>query len=108
MNYKHTYAMAMSFLQKIPKKFQKKFAVASNFPDKCAYNVGMEKSTAIKLAGNQTKLAAILGISQAAIAQWGEDVPLMRLYQLKTVRPEWFNNETQSESKSWQRSPVGQ
>lgn len=64
----------------------------------------MEKSTAIKLAGNQTKLAAILGISQAAIAQWGEDVPLMRLYQLKTVRPEWFKNETQSANKSWRRS----
>jgi hypothetical protein len=65
----------------------------------------MEKSTAIKLAGNQTKLAAILGISQAAIAQWSENVPMMRLFQLKTVRPEWFKNETQSASKSWQRSP---
>ena len=53
----------------------------------------MEKSTAIKLAGNQTKLAAILGISQAAIAQWGNDVPVMRIYQLKTLRPQWFNSE---------------
>jgi myo-inositol catabolism protein IolC len=66
----------------------------------------MEKLTAIKLAGNQTKLAAILGISQAAIAQWGEDVPLMRLYQLKSVKPEWFKHETQSASKSWKRSPT--
>jgi hypothetical protein len=53
----------------------------------------MEKSTAIRLAGNQTKLAAILGISQAAIAQWGNDVPVMRIYQLKTMKPEWFKNE---------------
>jgi len=50
----------------------------------------MEKSTAIRLAGSQTKLAAILGISQAAIAQWGNDVPVMRIYQLKTLRPTWF------------------
>jgi len=53
----------------------------------------MEKSTAIRLAGSQTKLAAILGISQAAIAQWGEDVPLMRIYQLKSLKPKWFKNQ---------------
>lgn len=53
----------------------------------------MEKQKAIKLAGSQNKLAAILGISQAAIAQWGQDVPMMRIYQLKTLKPEWFVNE---------------
>jgi hypothetical protein len=53
----------------------------------------MEKKTAIRLAGNQTKLANILGISQAAIAQWGEDVPLMRIYQLKSLKPKWFKNQ---------------
>ena len=52
----------------------------------------MEKSTAIRLAGSQTKLAAILGINQAAVAQWGNDVPIMRIYQLKTLRPKWFKN----------------
>jgi hypothetical protein len=52
----------------------------------------MEKSTAIRLAGSQTKLAAILGINQSAVAQWGNDVPLMRIYQLKTLRPKWFKN----------------
>jgi hypothetical protein len=58
----------------------------------------MEKSTAIRLAGSQTKLAAILGISQAAIAQWGEDVPVMRIYQLKTLRPKWFKSEKNKSS----------
>ena len=53
----------------------------------------MEKQKAIKLAGSQIKLAAILGISQAAIAQWGQDVPMMRIYQLKTLKPEWFVDE---------------
>jgi hypothetical protein len=53
----------------------------------------MEKSTAIRLAGSQTKLADILGIKQPAIAQWGNDVPLMRIYQLKTLRPKWFKNQ---------------
>jgi len=64
----------------------------------------MEKSTAIRLAGSQTKLAAILGISQAAIAQWGEDVPLMRIYQLKSLRPKWFKN---LETKSLPPLPMG-
>ena len=53
----------------------------------------MEKQKAIKLAGSQNKLAAILGISQAAIAQWGQDVPMMRIYQLKSLKPEWFVDE---------------
>jgi hypothetical protein len=57
----------------------------------------MEKKTAIRLAGNQTKLAEILEINQSAVAQWGNDVPLMRIYQLKTLRPKWFKNlETKS------------
>jgi len=58
-----------------------------------AYNAVMEKQKAIKLAGSQIKLAAILGVSQAAISQWGQDVPMMRIYQLKTLKPEWFVNE---------------
>jgi hypothetical protein len=53
----------------------------------------MEKQKAIKLAGSQIKLAAILGVSQAAISQWGQDVPMMRIYQLKTLKPEWFVDE---------------
>ena len=53
----------------------------------------MEKQKAIKLAGSQSKLAAVLGVSQAAISQWGQDVPMMRIYQLKSLKPEWFVDE---------------
>jgi DNA-binding XRE family transcriptional regulator len=53
----------------------------------------MEKTKAIRLAGSQTKLAEILGISQAAIAQWGNDVQLMRIYQLKSLKPKWFKKQ---------------
>jgi len=65
----------------------------------------MEKSKAIKLAGSQVKLAAILGIAQSAVAQWGQDVPIMRIYQLKVLKPQWFKDEKQSVSKSLRRSP---
>jgi myo-inositol catabolism protein IolC len=101
MNYNLTYTENHLY----QKKCKNIFCFFTNHGDKCAYNAEMEKSTAIKLAGNQTKLAAILGISQAAIAQWGEDVPMMRLFQLKTVKPEWFKLEKQAESKFWRRSP---
>jgi DNA-binding transcriptional regulator YdaS (Cro superfamily) len=50
----------------------------------------MSKEKAIQLAGSVKALAELLGISRPAIYQWGEDVPKMRVYQLKTLHPEWF------------------
>ena len=50
----------------------------------------MDKETAIRFAGSVKALAELLGISRPAIYQWGEDVPKMRVYQLKTLRPDWF------------------
>lgn len=58
----------------------------------------MEKTTAIKLAGSQTALASLLGISQAAISQWGERVPDNRVWQLKVLKPEWFTEFSQTVS----------
>ena len=52
----------------------------------------MDKLQFIQLAGSQQKLADILGISQAAIAQW-KQVPKLRIYQLKVIRPEWFKKK---------------
>ena len=50
----------------------------------------MEKSIAIKKAGSIKALAELLGVTRAAISQWGNDVPAMRLLQLRSLRPEWF------------------
>ena len=50
----------------------------------------MEKLTAIRLAGSVQALADLLGVSRPAIYQWKLEVPTMRVYQLKTLRPEWF------------------
>jgi DNA-binding transcriptional regulator YdaS (Cro superfamily) len=49
----------------------------------------MDKQTAIKLAGSQSKLARILGIERSAVFQW-KKIPLLRIYQLKELRPDWF------------------
>lgn len=50
----------------------------------------MTKQDLIKLAGSQNKLAKLIGVSQAAVSQWKE-VPQSRIWQLKILKPEWFN-----------------
>jgi hypothetical protein len=50
----------------------------------------MKKTEAIKLAGSIKELSKMLGISQAAISMWGDDVPKMRVFQLRALKPEWF------------------
>jgi predicted transcriptional regulator len=49
----------------------------------------MDKNKFIALAGSQSELGKLLGISQAAISQW-KTVPKARVWQLKLLRPEWF------------------
>jgi predicted transcriptional regulator len=49
----------------------------------------MDKQKFIALAGSQTELAKLLGISQAAVSQW-KTIPTGRLYQLMVLRPDWF------------------
>jgi len=49
----------------------------------------MTKEKAIFYAGSQSELAKILGISQAAVAQW-KKVPKARIWQLQVLKPSWF------------------
>jgi DNA-binding transcriptional regulator YdaS (Cro superfamily) len=50
----------------------------------------MDKNHAIKLAGSAKALAELLGITRAAVSQWGDQVPQARVWQLMTLRPGWF------------------
>lgn len=50
----------------------------------------MQTKTAITLAGSTTALAELLGISLSAISQWGENVPELRVYKLRELKPDWF------------------
>jgi hypothetical protein len=54
------------------------------------YNAPMTKQKLIQLAGSQSELARILGITRAAVNQWEEQIPELRLRQLKDLRPDWF------------------
>lgn len=35
-------------------------------------------------------LAKLLGITRQAISQWGEMIPQERYWQLRVLKPEWF------------------
>ena len=50
----------------------------------------MKTNTAVRLAGSKFALAKILGIDRSAVSQWGDSVPVLRVFQLKVLRPEWF------------------
>ena len=51
----------------------------------------MTKNEAVKLAGSQTNLARIFGITPQAVIQWPDGpLPDARLYELRGRRPEWF------------------
>jgi len=52
----------------------------------------MTKEQATKLAGSQSELARILGISRAAVNQWRE-MPKGRVWQLMVLKPNWFLTE---------------
>lgn len=54
----------------------------------------LTKKALVHLAGSQEALAALLGISSAAISQWGEFPPEGRGWQLRALRPEWFRAES--------------
>ncbi len=53
----------------------------------------MTKAEAIQLAGGVQKLAKLLAIRHQAIYQWPADVPPLRVYQLKELRPKWFRRK---------------
>lgn len=45
----------------------------------------MLKKDVIEHYQTQDKIAAALGISEAAVSKWGEVVPLLRAYQLQGI-----------------------
>jgi hypothetical protein len=47
----------------------------------------------LSMANNQIKSSNLQDFEFRVFSQWGEDVPVMRIYQLKTLKPEWFADE---------------
>ncbi|MEI0926444.1 Cro/CI family transcriptional regulator, partial [Pseudomonas aeruginosa] len=45
----------------------------------------MTKTEAISHFGGKSKLAAALGISYAAVQQWGEEIPKLRQYEIERI-----------------------
>ena len=54
----------------------------------------MDINKAIALAGTQSKLARILGVSRAVVHSWTKrKLPDMRVWQLKVIKPDWFDEK---------------
>ena len=45
----------------------------------------MKKNEVLEFFGNASKAAKALGISIAAISQWGEEVPELRAFQIEKI-----------------------
>lgn len=50
----------------------------------------MRKSSVIAALGSGQAVADLLGISRAAVSNWGDEVPALRAYQLRELRPDLF------------------
>jgi len=49
----------------------------------------MDKQKAIQLAGSASKLARLLGVTRQSVHRW-EKIPQGRIWQLRVLRPNWF------------------
>lgn len=45
----------------------------------------MTKREAVRLFGSAYRLSQVLGISRQAVSQWPDDVPTLRVYQIKVI-----------------------
>mgnify|MGYP003691499057 CR=1 FL=1 len=45
----------------------------------------MLKEDAVRHFGGVTKLAEALGLSKGAVSQWGENIPMLRAYQIERI-----------------------
>ena len=57
------------------------------------YISNMNKTEAIKRAGSIRKLATLFGLTTQAIYSWPEQIPPLRVYQLRELRPQWFKGK---------------
>lgn len=50
----------------------------------------MDMSTLLAHFRTKTAIAQFFGITPAAVAQWGERIPPLRMYELRERKPELF------------------
>jgi transcriptional repressor of cell division inhibition gene dicB len=65
----------------------------------------MKTEQAIQKAGTVKALAELLGITSSAISQWGDEVPETRIWQLRVLRPAWFEEEKQWNGAERRKQP---
>lgn len=53
----------------------------------------MKAKTYIKLAGGTRRLGQLFKppVTRQAVQQWKKKMPMLRIYQLRDIRPDWFD-----------------
>lgn len=59
----------------------------------------MDKTFAVMKAGNQARLARLLGVTPQAVSMWGDKLPELQAYRLKEMRPRWFAEWNRARAK---------
>jgi hypothetical protein len=66
----------------------------------------MKKQDAIRWAGGSpSQLAAIFEITPSAVSQWGKALPQARVWQLRVLRPLWFNADGTPKAPTARQQP---
>ena len=55
----------------------------------------IDTETAIRLAGGRLALARLLGVTPGAVSHWDKTIPDGRAWQLRGLRPEWFEDNVE-------------
>lgn len=50
----------------------------------------MKTQNVIAALGSNAEVARVLGITHAAVSQWGDEPPLLQQYRLAQLRPDLF------------------
>jgi hypothetical protein len=58
----------------------------------------MKTQDAIQQFGSVRKIAEALGLSVQAIYAWGDEVPKLRVYELREIRPGAFDQQDQKQA----------
>lgn len=56
----------------------------------------IDTEKAIRLAGGRLALAQLLGITPGAVSHWDKTIPDGRAWQLRGLRPEWFEDDVEA------------
>jgi hypothetical protein len=60
----------------------------------------MKTEQAIERAGSAKALAELFDVTPSAVSQWGDDLPRGRYWQLRAIKPHWFDGPPDADTQA--------